>query len=155
MAKKVTTVKEVKKTSTGVTSIGSTAKKKDFVTVTEQKQYWKPENEGDSIEGEFIEIMIKSGGQYGTINKETGKKEQEQPFLNVEVDGKIFQYGLPSTKILIDFFKECRKGRYVRITYLGKKFSANEKVKKGQEPKGYHNYLIEAEMEEPKTKIKK
>ncbi len=58
-------------------------------------------------------------------------------------DGK--QVGMPSSTVLNKFLGETENGKYVRITFLGKKLKAGKK--KGEANSEYNDYLTEREAQ--------
>lgn len=122
----------------------TTPKKKErkFIVITKGYEFWKPE-EGDSIEGEFVEVLTRTGGKYGEKNAKGEREQQMGMILTADKKGVEQQIAMPSTKVLNDFFIGLEKGTYVRITYNGKKTKSGQDGKKN--PETYHNYKLERE----------
>jgi len=120
--------------------------KREYVTITHGIEYWAPKKKGDMFEGMFIEILekvstdLKNG--FGEIESREGKKVKVQRYAVCEnEEGK--QVGMPSNKMVTEFFDETDKGKYVRITYEGKKLKKGKK--KGEPNSEYNDYTFERE----------
>lgn len=105
-----------------------------MVTVTNGIEYFE-NKAGNVIEGFFVENLTKTG------------KFGEQAYAVIERESDSKQIGMPSNKVLNDFFSDCKPGRFVRVTYKGKKLKAGEKKLNAKGNNAYHDYLIEAEEE--------
>lgn len=136
MAKQATT-KEVKKEK----------KKREYVTITNGIDYWSPKKKGDQFEGSYIETLRKENPDlkngFGDIEtNEAGKKVKVQHYAVCEnEEGK--QIGMPSTKMMNEFFADVEKGKYVRITFNGKKLKKGKT--KGEANSEYNDYVFEKE----------
>ena len=105
-----------------------------MVTITNGMEYFKNEK-GNSVKGFFIEVL-KKNGEFG-----------EQSFGVIERESDKKQIAMPSSKVLNDFFAGCVKGRYVEITYKGKKLKAGQTKLNKKGNNAFHDYLIQAEEE--------
>lgn len=65
----------------------------------DDEKYWKPENEGDSIEGNIVEILE---GNYG-------------PYMTIETEDEIIKE-TPAHKDLQNRIRRLEEGDYVKIT---------------------------------------
>lgn len=126
----MSTKKEMKK---AVKKSGS----RKMVTITNGVEYFKHE-EGENVSGFFIEMLEKKD------NFNEGKMQQ---YAVVESEADSKQIAMPSSKVLNDFFLKCKKGRFVSITYKGKKLKAGQTKLNKKGNNAYHDYLIEAEDE--------
>lgn len=110
-----------------------------FVKSSAGVDFWAPE-EGESIEGEFIETM---GFKPSKFDVKAGRDKAIKHVILTD-EGK--QVALPSTAVIMGFFEKekIKKGQFVHILYNGKV------VKKGQEgkrnPESFHSYKCAAEM---------
>lgn len=78
-------------------------KESGWETIESTGSYWKPEKEGEVIEGTLSEI--KEGGKYGT----------DYTLVTIEQE----QVKLPSHRVLQNLMARCKVGDYVRITFVG------------------------------------
>ncbi len=139
------------KTANKATAKTATTKKvREFEKVNVGKNFFSPKAEGEMIEGSFLRMDKTVGGKYGELEKDekTGKKVrvQHNAVLMQESGEEI---GLPSGKLLNDFFggtdeiDACKKGLFVRITFLGKKLKKGKS--EGDKDSVYNNFQIEKE----------
>ena len=140
MAKAVKkTAKNAKKEVAGKEFVSGTGRK--FVKSSAGVEFWNPEKEGDTIEGEFIERMEFKGGKYSKLKDSKGNPISIKPVVLTE-DGK--QIAMPETASMVKFFEGVEIGEHVHIVYGGLK------TKKGQEgkkkPEQFHAYEFAKEL---------
>ena len=140
MSKKVKTlVAKKSKGNESAKEFTSKSGRKFMVKSSAGVEFWNPEKKGESVEGEFLEMMKFKNTKYNDKNG----TENVKAVIKTDDDKQI---ALPNTAVVNKFFEEneIKAGQFVHIIYGGKI------VKKGQEgkknPESFHSYECAVEL---------